>query len=123
MGVAVFDGCFPLPPRVDTEIDGGRVLPFPFTDSSRLSARSELLLPTTIPPRKSTAASPVPVSSIKCSPLLLLVSFMLLLMSPVERPVKLDTFSTSAVVPYIPFPLAGLWFVDDERFREVCSTD
>ena len=125
MGVAVFDGPLLFPPRVETDIDGGlspRDLLEPFSVSSRFK-RSGFLLPTTRPPRISPAPSPAPISSTRCSPLALTVSFIVLFTSPGVLPVRPDTLSTSAVVPYKPFPFVPLRFVDDDRFLANCTAD
>ena len=44
-------------------------------------------------------------------------------MSPSVLPVRPDTLSTSAVVPYKPLPFVALTFVDDDRFLADCTTD
>ena len=125
MGVAVFDGPLLFPARVETEIDGGlspRVLLVPFSVSSRFNL-SGFLLPTTRPPRISPGPSPLPTSSTRCSPFALTVSFIELLTSPSVLPVRPDTLSTSADVPYKPFPFVVLTLVDDDRFLANCATD
>lgn len=93
-----------------------------YSISSRFK-RSGFLLPATRPPRISPAPSPVPVSSTSCSPLALDISFLELLTSPSVLPVRPDTLSTSAVVPYNPFPFAGLRLVEDDLFLANCATD
>ena len=88
--------------------------------------RSDVRPPTTRAPRTSADPSMVPMSSIRCSPLELTLSFILFFTSPTLLPVRPETLLTSAVVPYIPFPFPFATFVAAEAAGLAlvsCNTD
>lgn len=127
-GVVVLES---LPPRVATEMEGGRSgrvlpLPLPFSISSHLSGRSLALLltPTGTRLRMSAAPSWLLISSTRLSPLAIKDSLVAVLTSTTLRPARPGTFSISVVVPYTPIPLGALLEVDEEgRLRASGSID
>lgn len=116
------------PPRVETEIEGGRsgrALPVPFSDSSRFRARSvDRPLVTTPAPRSSPGSSLFTTSSVGCSLFRLRDSFVAVLTSGMLRLAGLDNFPSSTVEPYMPFLSETLVIVDEDApFRLSCAID
>lgn len=115
-------------PRVEIDIEGGRSardLPVPFSVSSRLTERS-LTLPVTmpvtiIPTRRSVSQPPIVLFATRGSPLALIASFVVGLISLIILLVRLDAFSVSAVALCIPLPFVVLLEVEEGgRFRASC---